>query len=78
MTYELWIMMSFAHNFLSYSLLISHRVHGVHGELKDIKVTERPKGLRSTQRFANELYTTINIANKSNHNYDVLMRTLFE
>ena len=48
-------MMSFAHNFLSYSLLISHRVHRVHGELKDIKITERPKGLRSTQRFANEL-----------------------
>ena len=55
MNYELWIMMSFAHNFLSYSLLISHRVHRVHGELKDIKITERPKGLRSTQRFANEL-----------------------
>mgnify|MGYP001672280837 FL=1 len=52
-------MMSFAHNFLSYSLLISHRVHRVHGELKDIKITERPKGLRSTQRFANELTSYI-------------------
>jgi len=59
MNYELWIMMSFAHNFLSYSLLISHRVHRVHGELKEIKVTERPKGLRSTQRFANELTSYI-------------------
>ena len=52
-------MMSFAHNFLSYSLLISHRVHRVHGEIKDVKVTERHKGLRSTQRFANELTSYI-------------------
>ena len=59
MDYGLCIMISFSHNFLSYSLLISHRVHGVHGELKDIKVTERPKGLRSTQRFANELTSYI-------------------
>jgi len=48
--------MSFAHYFLSYTLLISHRVHR---ELKDIKVTERPKGLRSTRRFANELTSYI-------------------
>lgn len=61
MNYELWIMMSFAHNFLSYSLLISHRVHRVHGELKDIKVTERPKGLRSTQRFANEVTSCVQL-----------------
>ena len=61
MDYELWIMMSFAHNFLSYSLLISHRVHRVHGELKDIKVTERPKGLRSTQRFANEVTSCVQL-----------------
>ena len=61
MNYELriMIMMSFAHNFLSYSLLISHRVHRVHGEIKDVKVTERHKGLRSTQRFANELTSYI-------------------
>ena len=61
MDYELWIMMSFAHNFFSYSLLISHRVHGVHGELKDIKITERPKGLRSTQRFANEVTSCVQL-----------------